>query len=95
MKDDRFYFIHMLECISNIGEDTAGVKENFTDNRTIRDAVMHNLQLLAESLADFRNVVVHDYLKIDFDQIWLIIRNHLPPLKADLTRIVGEPRPRS
>ena len=86
MKDDRFYYVHMLECISNILEDTAGRKENFVGNRTIRHAVMHNLRLLAESskrvsdeererhpeipwrdLADFRNVVVHDYLKIDYE----------------------------
>jgi uncharacterized protein with HEPN domain len=114
VKDDRFYFIHMLECISNIDEDTAGRKENFLNNRTVRDSVMHNLRLLAESskrvseaerarhpeipwrdLADFRNVVVHDDLKIDYDEIWLIIQNNLPPLKADLERLVAEPRPRS
>ncbi len=114
MKDDRFYYIHMLECISNIRDDTAGLKENFVGNRTIRDAVMHNLRLLAETskrvseeerarhpevpwrdLADFRNVVVHDYLKIDYDEIWLIIENNLPPLQEDLARIVGDVRPRS
>jgi len=114
VKDDRFYLIHMLECISNIREDTAGVKENFIGNRTIRDAVMHNLRLLAETskrvseaerarhpeipwrdLADFRNVVVHDYLKIDYEEIWLIVENSLPPLQEDLSRIVGDARPRS
>ena len=111
MKDDRFYFVHMLECISNIRDDTANLKENFAGNRTIPDAVMHNLRLLAETskrvsneararhpeipwrdLADFRNVVVHDYLKIDYDEFWLIIENNLPPLQEDLERIVGDLR---
>lgn len=98
----------MAECIANIEEDTAGGKDVFTTNRTIRDAVMRNLQVLAESskrvseqerarypeipwrdLADFRNVVVHDYLRIDYDEIWSIIETNLPPLKAQLTTILG------
>lgn len=109
MKDDRFYLLHMAECITNIEEDTAGGKAVFVTNRTIRDAVMRNLHVLAESskrvseqerarhpevpwrdLADFRNVVVHDYLRIDYDQIWSIIEANLPPLKAQLQAILEE-----
>lgn len=32
-------------------------------------------------IAAFRNVVVHDYLGVDLDQIWLIVERDLPPLK--------------
>jgi uncharacterized protein with HEPN domain len=114
VREDRFYLIHMAECIANINEDTAGGRAVFLSNRTIRDAVMHNLRLLAESskrvsdaekarlpaipwrdLADFRNVIVHDYLKIDLDEIWSIVENNLPPLKDELTRLLAQSRPHS
>jgi len=113
-RDDRFYLLHMAECIANIEEDTRGDKTVLTGNRTIRDAVMRNLQLLGESskrvsaatqaaypeipwrdLADFRNVVVHDYLNIDVDEVWQIIANNLPPLKAQLEAALDPTRPHS
>jgi uncharacterized protein with HEPN domain len=69
----------------------------------VQDAVMRNLQTLAESsqrlsesakmtqpkvdwraIAGFRNVLVHDYLGLDLDAIWLVIENDLPPLKSAL-----------
>ncbi len=49
MKDDRFYLVYMIERIANIEEDTAQGAGHFSQNRTIRDAVMRNLQTLAES----------------------------------------------
>jgi len=33
------------------------------------------------AIAAFRNVVVHDYLGIDLNQIWDIVQNDLPELK--------------
>lgn len=114
MKDDRLYLVHMAECIANIEEDTRGERNAFVNNRTIRDAVLRNLQLLAESskrvsketqaqhpeipwrdLADFRNVVVHEYLRVDLDQVWRIIEEHLPSLKAQLAPLLGDLRPQT
>jgi uncharacterized protein with HEPN domain len=49
LKDDRLYLIHISECIARIQSYTADGKEAFlTDTRT-QDAVMRNLQVLAES----------------------------------------------
>lgn len=31
-----------------------------------------------------RNVLVHDYVKIDYHQLWLTARNDLPALKAQI-----------
>ena len=30
----------------------------------------------------FRNVLVHDYLGVDLEQIWVIVQNNVPELKA-------------
>jgi uncharacterized protein with HEPN domain len=49
LKDDRFYLLHVLDCIERIEADTAGGAELFRGSRTIQDAVVRNLQILAES----------------------------------------------
>lgn len=49
MKDDRVYLRHILDCIRRIEEDTHGGKERFLSSHTPQDAVLRNLQTLAES----------------------------------------------
>jgi uncharacterized protein with HEPN domain len=39
-------------------------------------------------IAAFRNVIVHDYLGIDLDQIWDIIELDLPVLKTEVESIL-------
>ena len=40
-------------------------------------------------LAGFRNVIVHGYLGIDLEAVWLVIEQDLPPLAAALARMVA------
>ena len=49
MKDDRVYLHHIRECIGHIREFTAGGREEFLRDRKTQDAVLRNLQTLAES----------------------------------------------
>ena len=50
MKDERLYLIHISECIEKIEEYLdQTTKEAFLDSTLIQDAVLHNLQILAES----------------------------------------------
>jgi uncharacterized protein with HEPN domain len=50
MKDDRLYLIHISECIERIGSYTAGKdKQEFIDSTLLQDAVIRNLQTMAES----------------------------------------------
>jgi len=37
----------------------------------------------------FRNIVAHEYFGIDAEEVWQIIRNHVPKLKNDLTKILN------
>ena len=101
MKDDAVYLRHILECIRRAEENTAGGYEAFMASHTLQDAVLRNLQTMAEStqrlsdavksaypavewsaISGFRNVIVHNYLGIDLQQIWTIIQQDVPTLKA-------------
>jgi uncharacterized protein with HEPN domain len=49
MKDDEVYLRHILECIRRIEDDTVEGLGKFTASHTLQDAVLRNLQVLAES----------------------------------------------
>jgi uncharacterized protein with HEPN domain len=50
MKDDRLYLIYIHECIERIESYVGGKnKQDFIDSTLIQDAVIRNLQVLAES----------------------------------------------
>ena len=59
MKDDRLYLIHIRDSIARIKQYTKEGKEVFLTSALVQDAVMRNLQTLAESSqrlsADFRD----------------------------------------
>lgn len=46
---DRVYLAHMLKCIARITEYVKGDEAGFRPSRLIQDAVVRNLQTLAES----------------------------------------------
>lgn len=103
MKDDRLYVVHVRECIERIERYTADGRAAFFADTKTQDAVLRNLQILAESLGNvsdhlktsypnvdwraitaFRNVVVHDYLGVDLDEIWHIVEHDVPDLKRKI-----------
>lgn len=43
-------------------------------------------------LAGFRNVIVHGYLGIDLEAVWLVVEQDLPPLTAALDRMRARAR---
>jgi uncharacterized protein with HEPN domain len=83
-------------------------RARFMQSEIVQDAVVRNLQTLAESsqrlsevakgsqpgidwraIAGFRNILVHDYLGLDLDTIWLVIEQDLPQLKKSLVALRG------
>lgn len=100
MKDDILYLIHIRECIDRIEEYVRGGRAGFMEDRRTQDAVIRNLQVLAESsqrlseewkskhpeiewkgISGLRNILVHNYLGVDIEQVWLIVETDLPLLK--------------
>ena len=49
VKDDRKYILHILACIARIEEDVSAGREAFDESHMIQDAVIRNLQVIAES----------------------------------------------
>jgi uncharacterized protein with HEPN domain len=50
MKSDRLYTIHIQECIARIQSYVSGIdEEQFMASSLLQDAVIRNLQVLAES----------------------------------------------
>ena len=101
MKDDRVYLRHILRCISRIEEYVAEDRAAFSSSHLVQDAVLRNLQTMAEStqrlspatkerrpdvdwvaLAGLRNVLVHDYLGVDLDQVQRAIVQDMPRPKT-------------
>lgn len=101
MKDDTLYIIHIRECIERVQAYTEGIDQNqFLASSLLQDAVLRNLQVLAEStqrlsdefktqheeiewhkISGLRNILVHDYLGIDIETVWMIVQNELSILK--------------
>jgi uncharacterized protein with HEPN domain len=51
-----------------------------------KDFKLDNVQ----NIIGTRNRIIHGYDKISDDLVWSIIINHLPKLKAEITRILNE-----
>lgn len=102
MKDDRLYLIHIEESIDRIQSYISDLDfPDFMKQPVVQDAVLHNLQVLAEStqrlsedfksahpeiewykIAGLRNILVHDYLGIDLETVWVVVKKKLPELQV-------------
>jgi uncharacterized protein with HEPN domain len=49
LEADRALLLHIADCIARILEYTAGDQATFMDSRLVQDAVIRNLQTMAES----------------------------------------------
>jgi uncharacterized protein with HEPN domain len=109
MKDDRLYLIHVKECIERVQQYIKSDKQRFLDDVMVQDAVLRNLQVMAEStqrisaelkarhaevnwrrIAAFRNLLVHNYLGVNLERVWVITEQDVPDLKTKVERILIE-----
>lgn len=70
MKDDKLYLIHITECIERIESYIQETdKEAFINTPLIQDAVIRNLQILAESAQRLSDQIKQTQPKIDWHRI--------------------------
>ena len=64
----------------NIGEMADRLSINLRDQNSDVDW---------QKIKDFRNIVAHDYLGIDAEEVWQIIQSDIPPLKKSIEKILA------
>jgi len=70
VKDDKLYLIHIGECIGRIESYLAGVtKESFMSTTLLQDAVLRNLQTLAESTQRISDALKSRHTEVDWYRI--------------------------
>ena len=89
-KDDLVYVSHMLDMaraasakvaylIQTIGEAARQVSAEFRE--------LHP-EVPWRKITGTRHHIVHDYLNVDFDILWDVVKADLPPLIAQLAQLV-------
>jgi uncharacterized protein with HEPN domain len=43
-----------------------------------------------KQIIGMRNILVHEYFRIDTDAVWVAVENHLPPLRARVRTILSQ-----
>ncbi len=88
MKDERVYLLHILECIRRIEENTSRGHGRFMASHTLQDAVLRNLQTMAESTQRLSEELKTDHPEVEWQRI-AAFRNVLVHdyLGIDLERI--------
>jgi len=80
---DEFFKTRMIQdaVIRNleiIGEATKKISSDFRNQHP---------EIPWQQMAGLRDVLIHDYLYVDLEEIWLIIEHHLPELKKKKKKI--------
>jgi uncharacterized protein with HEPN domain len=66
LKDDRLYLIHIKECIERVKSYTKSGKEAFFEDTKTQDAVLRNLQILAESTQRLSDLLKDKHQEVDW-----------------------------
>ncbi len=69
MKDDTIYLRHIQECIRRIEENVADGKDRFLESHTLQDAVIRNLQTMAESTQRLSDGLKEAHYEIEWYRI--------------------------
>jgi len=63
-----------------IGEASRGLSDDFKS--------MHS-DINWRRVIDFRNVLIHQYFRIDLDLVWTIVEEQIPNLKQNIDQIIN------
>lgn len=69
MKNGAVYLRHIQECIQRIEENTTEGRDRFIASHTLQDAVLRNLQTMAESAQRLSDDLKATYPEIEWHRI--------------------------
>ena len=78
---DRVFELALTRLMEVLGEAARRVPEDFRAQYPY---------VPWQDTTDLRNVLIHEYDTVDFDELWRIIQEYLPPLVPQLQAIIDE-----
>lgn len=84
MKDDRLYLLHIRECLDRIARYASRGRETFFADTMLQDAILRNLQILAESAMRLSETLKRSRPEID----WRSIAGFRPPLRQTIEALL-------
>ena len=98
MKDDKLYLIHISECIEHIESYVSRMdKKAFMTSTLVQDAVVRNLQVMAESTQRLSDRAKSTHPKIDWYRIAgfrnILVHDYLGIDMETIWNIIGKEIP--
>ncbi len=80
LEENQLYFNAVLKLLSVIGEDIGKIDEKYLNNFP---------EIPWKLIKGTRNILVHDYRKVDYNIAFSIVKDELPPLKGTIFKILN------
>jgi uncharacterized protein with HEPN domain len=79
--EDELIQTWVMQHLQIIGEASNSMSDRFKSQHP---------EIPWQDMADFRNILVHEYFRIDVDIVWSVVQQELPNLKENVNRILQE-----
>jgi uncharacterized protein with HEPN domain len=80
-RNDELIQTWVLHHIQILGEAAARLSDEFQEQH-------HDIPWF--KIIGMRNILVHDYFKIDVNAVWSVVENDIPVLYAQITRLLQD-----
>jgi uncharacterized protein with HEPN domain len=71
----------VIRCIEVMGEATKNVSEDIRSKYPL---------IPWRDLAGMRDKIIHGYFIVDFENVWLVVKNEIPKLKPSIKKVLIE-----